>query len=465
VEDQPRKTAASALQVFLYLKEYKMANVTMRQMLEAGVHFGHQTRYWNPKMAPYIFGARGKIHIINLEKSLPMLNDAMNFISKLTAKRGSIMFVGTKRAASAAVEDEARRCSMPFVSHRWLGGMLTNYRTIRASVKRLKQLEGMHEDGTIEHLVKKEVLQLTRERDKLERSLGGIKDMKHLPDALFVVDISHEDIAVKEARKLGIPVIAIVDTNCSPDNIDYVIPGNDDAIRSIRLYTQLAADAVLEGRASAPQVEVDDEFVELDDEGQPIKRKTARAKPDAKKGGLRKISKKIVARKAPAVPLVAAPAGEAVAGEAIAEEAVAKEAVAEEAVAEEAVAEEAVAEEAVAEEAVAEEAVAEEAVAEEAVAEEAVAEEAVAEEAVAEEAVAEEAVVEVVAEEVVEEAIAVEEAAVAEEAATETPEPDAEAAPRKKASKKKAAKKKAAKKKATKKKVARKTADKKTGVA
>ena len=223
-----------------------MANVTMRQMLEAGVHFGHQTRYWNPKMAPFIFGARGKIHIINLEKTLPLLNDSMNFISKLAAKRGTIMFVGTKRAASAAIEEEAKRCGMPFVSHRWLGGMLTNYRTIRASVKRLKQLEGMSEDGSIDHLVKKEVLQLTRERDKLERSLGGVKDMKGLPDALFIVDVSHEEIAVKEAQKLGIPVIAIVDTNCSPDGIDYVIPGNDDAIRSIRLYTQLAADAVLE---------------------------------------------------------------------------------------------------------------------------------------------------------------------------------------------------------------------------
>jgi len=276
-----------------------MANITMRQMLEAGVHFGHQTRYWNPKMAPFIFGARGKIHIINLEKTLPLLNDSMNFISKLAAKRGSIMFVGTKRAASAAIEEEAKRCGMPFVSHRWLGGMLTNYRTIRASVKRLKQLEGMSEDGSIDHLVKKEVLQLTRERDKLERSLGGIKDMKGLPDALFIVDVSHEDIAVKEARKLGIPVIAIVDTNCSPDNIDYVIPGNDDAIRSIRLYAQLAAEAVLEGRASAPQVDVDDEFVELDAEGNPIKRKASKIKPEAKKATRKKVSKKVVARKIP----------------------------------------------------------------------------------------------------------------------------------------------------------------------
>jgi small subunit ribosomal protein S2 len=285
-----------------------MANVTMRQMLEAGVHFGHQTRYWNPKMAPFIFGARGKIHIINLEKTLPLLNDAMNFISKLAAKRGTIMFVGTKRAASAAIEEEAQRCGMPFVSHRWLGGMLTNYRTIRASVKRLKQLESMQEDGSIGHLVKKEILQLTRERDKLERSLGGIKDMKSLPDALFVVDVSHEDIAVKEARKLGIPVVAVVDTNCSPEQVEYVIPGNDDAIRSIRLYAQLAADAVLEGRASAPQVEMDDEFVELDAEGKPVKRTEDTAKKrEARKPAGKKVSKKVVARKAPAV--APAPAG------------------------------------------------------------------------------------------------------------------------------------------------------------
>ncbi|MBT8065170.1 MAG: 30S ribosomal protein S2, partial [Gammaproteobacteria bacterium] len=285
-----------------------MANITMRQMLEAGVHFGHQTRYWNPKMAPYIFGARGKIHIINLEKTLPLLTDAMNYISKLAAKRGTVMFVGTKRAASAAIEEEANRCGMPFVSHRWLGGMLTNYRTIRASVRRLKQLEGMQEDGSIEHLVKKEVLQLSRERDKLQRSLGGIKEMKNLPDALFVVDVSHEDIAVKEARKLGIPVIAVVDTNCSPEEIDYVIPGNDDAIRSIRLYAQLAADAVLEGRASAPQVDVDDEFVELDEEGNPIKRKADKPAKDKKaaKPARKKVAKKVVARKAPAAVAAAA---------------------------------------------------------------------------------------------------------------------------------------------------------------
>jgi len=386
-----------------------MANVTMRQMLEAGVHFGHQTRYWNPKMAPYIFGARGKIHIINLEKTLPLLNDAMNFISKLAARRGTIMFVGTKRAASQSMEDEAKRCGMPFVSHRWLGGMLTNYRTIRASVKRLKQLESMHEDGSVEHLVKKEVLQLTRERDKLERSLGGIKDMKNLPDALFVVDVSYEDIAIKEAKILGIPVIAVVDTNCSPEGIDYVIPGNDDAIRSIRLYAQLAADAVLEGRASAPHVEMDDEFVELDEEGNPIKRKAEKPKADSKKPARKKVAKKVVARK---------PAAEPKPEEAPAEDVKASDAPqAEEAPAEETVK-----------------------------ADEAAPEQDAApadDTAKAEEAVAEEA--------------PVKEEAVAEEAS----EKETEAAPKKKVAKKKTAKKKVAKKKTAKKSATKKAAAKK----
>jgi len=276
-----------------------MPNITMRQMLEAGVHFGHQTRYWDPKMAPYIFGARGKIHIINLEKSLPMLVDSMNFIGGIAAKRGSIIFVGTKRAAAKSVAEEAQRCGMPYVSHRWLGGMLTNFRTIRQSIKRLRQIEKMDEDGSFARLVKKEVLQLTRERDKLEKTLGGIKDMKKLPDAMFVLDVGHEDIAVKEARKLGIPVIAVVDTNCSPKNIDYVIPGNDDAIRSIRLYTQLAADAILEGRASVPHIEDADEFVELDEHGNPVKR--AEKAPKAKKEAApkKKVAKKVVVKKAP----------------------------------------------------------------------------------------------------------------------------------------------------------------------
>jgi small subunit ribosomal protein S2 len=229
-----------------------MPNVSMRQMLEAGVHFGHQTRYWNPKMAPYIFGARGKIHIINLEKTMPLMQDAMDYLSSLAAKRGSILFVGTKRAASDAIAENATRAGCPYVSHRWLGGMLTNYRTVKKSIKRLKQLEEMLESGGFDHLVKKEKLQLEREMNKLDRSLGGIKDMRGVPDCLFVIDIGHENIAIKEAHTLGIPVVAVVDSNHSPDGVDYVIPGNDDAIRAIKLYTELAAEAILEGRASAP---------------------------------------------------------------------------------------------------------------------------------------------------------------------------------------------------------------------
>ncbi len=266
-----------------------MPSVSMRQMLEAGVHFGHQTRYWNPKMAPFIFGARGKIHIINLEESLPLLKDALNFISGVAAKRGQIMFVGTKRAARNVVREEAVRCGVSHVSHRWLGGMLTNFRTVKQSIKRLKELEGMAGDGSFERLIKKEVLSLTREQEKLEQSLGGIKDMNGLPDALFIVDVGYENIAVQEARKLGIPIVGIVDTNNDPDEVDYVIPGNDDAIRAITLYTQLVADAVLEGRASVPQAaEGSDEFVELDADGKPVKsgrparKKTARKKTASK---------------------------------------------------------------------------------------------------------------------------------------------------------------------------------------
>ena len=277
-----------------------MPNVTMRQMLEAGVHFGHQTRYWDPKMAPYIFGARGKIHIINLEKTLPLLTDAMNFIGGVAAKRGTVIFVGTKRAASKSIAEEAERCGMPYVSHRWLGGMLTNFRTIRQSIKRLRQIEKMEEDGSFARLLKKEVLQLSREREKLEKTLGGIKDMKNLPNAMFVVDVGHEDIAVKEARKLGIPVVGVVDTNCSPNDIDYIIPGNDDAIRSIRLYAQLAADAVLEGRASVPHFEESDEFVELDEFGNPIKRASKAPKAKAEAPVKKKVAKKVVVKKAPA---------------------------------------------------------------------------------------------------------------------------------------------------------------------
>ncbi len=249
-----------------------MAQITMRQMLEAGVHFGHQTRYWNPKMAPYIFGARGKIHIINLEKTLPLFTDAMNFLSALAQKRGTILFVGTKRSARESLAEEAARAGMPFVTSRWLGGMLTNFRTVKQSVSRLKELEAAETDGSFEKLVKHEVLARRRERDKLQASLGGIKDMNRLPDALFVIDIGHEDIAVQEARKLGIPVIAVVDTNYSPDAVDYAIPGNDDAIRAIQLYARAAADAILEGKAAAPDAAHGDanDFVELDEEGNPI---------------------------------------------------------------------------------------------------------------------------------------------------------------------------------------------------
>ena len=227
-----------------------MANVTMRQMLEAGVHFGHQTRYWNPKMAPYIFGERNKIHIINLERTLPLYNDAMNFMGRMAANSGTILFVGTKRAAQDIVREEAQRCGMPYVNRRWLGGMLTNFKTVKGSIARLKEIEAMMQDGTFERISKKEGLMLRRELDKLEQNLGGIKDMPGLPDALFIIDTGFEKNAVSEAIKLGIPVVGVVDTNNSPDHVDYVVPGNDDAIRSIQLYVRGAADAVLEGRAA-----------------------------------------------------------------------------------------------------------------------------------------------------------------------------------------------------------------------
>jgi small subunit ribosomal protein S2 len=277
-----------------------MADVTMRQMLEAGVHFGHQTRYWNPKMAPFIFGERNKIHIINLEKSLPLAREAAAFVKATIADGGTILFVGTKRAAREAVRTHAIRCEMPFVCQRWLGGMLTNYKTIRQSVKRLMTLEAMAEDGSFDGLTKKEVLGLSREQEKLERSLGGIKKMRSLPDVMFVVDVDHEDIAIREARKLGIPVVAVVDTNCSPDGVDYIVPGNDDAMRAIELYASLIAEAVLDGKTSLPEVALgEDEFVELDEEGRPKKtraKKKAAKKPAAKK----KAAKKTASKKAPA---------------------------------------------------------------------------------------------------------------------------------------------------------------------
>jgi small subunit ribosomal protein S2 len=257
-----------------------MPVVTMRQMLEAGIHFGHQTRYWNPKMAPYIFGARGKIHIINLEKTLPLFNDAMNFISGMAQKRATILFVGTKRSAQETVKEEAARCGMPFVAKRWLGGMLTNFRTVKQSIARLKELEGSAADGSRDRLVKREQLELQREMEKLEASLGGIKNMTSLPDAIFVIDVGHEEIAIKEAKTLGIPVIGVVDTNNSLNDVDYVIPGNDDAIRAVQLYARAAADAVLEGKAAAPIMApaAADDMVEVDENGNPVV-KAAEDKP------------------------------------------------------------------------------------------------------------------------------------------------------------------------------------------
>jgi len=227
-----------------------MSNVTMREMLEAGVHFGHQTRFWNPKMAPFIFGERNKIHIINLEKTMPLAKDALNFLGKVASNKGKVMFVGTKRAASESIKAEAERCGMPFVNHRWLGGMLTNFRTVRASIKRLKELEDMAKNDAYEKIGKKEILQLSREQEKLEKTLGGIKEMNGLPDVLYVIDVGYENIAIQEATKLGIPVVGIVDTNNSPDGIDYIVPGNDDSMRAIKLYTKMAADAILVGKES-----------------------------------------------------------------------------------------------------------------------------------------------------------------------------------------------------------------------
>jgi small subunit ribosomal protein S2 len=232
----------------------------MRDMLKAGVHFGHQTRYWNPKMGKYIFGSRNKIHIINLEKTLPMFNEALAFVEKLASGKNKIMFVGTKRSAAKILAEEAARCGSPYVDHRWLGGMLTNYKTIRASVKRLRDLEVQSQDGTFAKLTKKEALMRTRDLEKLDRSLGGIKDMGGLPDALFVIDVDHERIAITEANKLGIPVIGIVDTNSSPEGVDFIIPGNDDAIRAIQLYMGAMADAVIRGRGNVAGGT--DEFVE-----------------------------------------------------------------------------------------------------------------------------------------------------------------------------------------------------------
>ena len=259
-----------------------MTDVTMRQMLEAGVHFGHQTRYWNPKMAPYIFGERNKIHIINLEKSLPMFSDALNYLGKMTANGGKVLFVGTKRSARDTIKAEAERCGMPYVNHRWLGGMLTNFHTVKQSIKRLKDQEETLEGDGSERLGKKELLTISRDVEKLHRSLGGIKNMNVLPDVIFVIDVGYEEIAIKEATKLGIPVVAVVDTNNRLQGVDYVIPGNDDAIRAIQLYASATADAILTAKASTQTLTGDeDEFVEVD--AAPKPKKAAKKKAAVKK--------------------------------------------------------------------------------------------------------------------------------------------------------------------------------------
>mgnify|MGYP000001581532 FL=1 len=242
-------------------------SATMRQMLEAGVHFGHQTRFWNPKMAPYIFGARNKIHIVNLEKTMEKYNEAMTYVRRLAANRGTILFVATKRQAREIIAEEAKRAGMPYVDNRWLGGMMSNFKTIKGSLKRLKELETMQNDGTFDRMSKREALTLKREFDKLMTSMGGIKDMVSLPDALFIIDVGYQKIAVQEANKLGIPVVGVVDTNHTPDGVDYVIPGNDDSSKAIRLYARGVADAILEGKSQAVQEIVKtqtEEFVEVD---------------------------------------------------------------------------------------------------------------------------------------------------------------------------------------------------------
>jgi small subunit ribosomal protein S2 len=285
-----------------------MSGVSMRQMLEAGVHFGHQTRFWNPKMAPFIFGERNKIHIINLEKTQPLYAEASNFIKGVIADGGKVLFVGTKRSAREAIQKEAQRCSMPYVNQRWLGGMLTNFKTIRQSIRRLGEISELSTSGALDKRGKKEATQLRREMDKLERSLGGIKEMEALPDAIFVIDVGHERIALHEAKKLGIPVVAVVDTNCSPEGIDYVVPGNDDAMRAIQLYATGMADAVIEGKAQVPTVAVgEDEFVELDEAGQPRK-KSARGRQRPQPAVRRKTPPR---RRLPAVKAPVAGTGDA----------------------------------------------------------------------------------------------------------------------------------------------------------
>ena len=281
-----------------------MTDISMREMLEAGVHFGHQTRYWNPKMAAYLYGHRNKIHIIDLEKTKVLFQEALNFAGKLSANKGTILFVGTKRAAQQIIKEEAQRCEMPYINLRWLGGLLTNYKTVKKSINRLRELEEMKTDGSMERMSKKEVLNYQRELEKLERNLAGIKNMEGWPDALFVIDVGYEDIAVSEAVKLKIPVVGVVDSNNSPAGVDYVIPGNDDAIRSIRLYTKAIADAIITGRDSVAHLGEGgdkDEFVELDAEGAPVvESKREKVREKEKVQVKKKTARKSSVRKEPA---------------------------------------------------------------------------------------------------------------------------------------------------------------------
>jgi small subunit ribosomal protein S2 len=302
-------------------EEIIMSKVSMKDMLQAGVHFGHQTRFWNPKMSQFIFGSRNKVHVINLENTVPAFNEALDVLRAEAAKGNQVLFVGTKRAANKIIKEQAERCGMPYVSHRWLGGMLTNYKTIRASIRRFRELEAQQNDGTFEKITKKEVLVRTRMKDKLENSIGGIKDMNGLPDILFVVDVDHERIAINEANKLGIRVVGIVDTNSDPDGVDHIIPGNDDSIRAIKLYAASVADSILEGKSQAANVTSKDEFVEVEEK--PAKEAKAKKAPAKKAVAAKEVP---VAEEAPVVKEVAAeaPAKEAVAEdkpEAAAEEA------------------------------------------------------------------------------------------------------------------------------------------------
>ncbi len=321
--------------------------VSMKEMLRAGVHFGHQCRYWNPKMEPYIFGSRNKIHIINLEHTVPALNSALDEVTDMADKKKKILFVGTKRAAAKIVREQAERAGMPYVNHRWLGGMLTNYKTIRGSIKRLKELEIQETDGTFNRLTKKEALMLTRAKEKLERSIGGIKDMGGLPDALFVIDVDHERIAVTEANNLKIPVIGVVDTNSNPEGVNYVIPGNDDAIRAIQLYATAIAEACIEGRGMSGPAEGDSEFVEVEgNEAAAAKAAAAAADGDAPEDSAGETTADAVEQETAAAETVEDVAATAEAEQATEEAPAEEAAAAEEAPAKEAPAKEAPAEEA-----------------------------------------------------------------------------------------------------------------------